>query len=61
MESLMTSKIMLVVLKLVIAGFFAYTTGSLFDATHVTALFIAAVTGLLGVKSFEFMISMIGN
>ena len=48
----------LLIAKLIIAGFFAYTCGQVLSNTEI--VYVASpIVGLLGVKSFEFIISMI--
>ena len=51
---------MFFLIKLVIAGIFAYATGSVLDM-HAVSFVIAAFVGLMGVKSFEFALYTIGG
>lgn len=48
----------MIVTKLMIAGFFAYTAGQFLSSTEI-AYIASPIVGLLGVKSFEFAISVI--
>lgn len=48
----------LLVTKLMIAGFFAYTAGQFLSQTEI-AYIASPIVGLLGVKSFEFALSVI--
>lgn len=48
----------MLIAKLIVAGFFAYTAGEFLSHTEI--VYVASpIVGLLGVKSFEFMISVI--
>ena len=60
MMSTRVSNLMFFLIKLVIAGIFAYTTGSVLDM-HAVSFVIAAFVGLMGVKSFEFALSTIAG
>lgn len=48
----------MIVTKLMVAGFFAYTAGQFLSSTEI-AYIASPIVGLLGVKSFEFAISVI--
>lgn len=54
-----TSNVLLILLKVAIAGVFAFMTGNLLD-WHAVSYIMAAVVGLMGVKSFEFVLSLFG-
>lgn len=48
----------MVATKLMVAGFFAYTAGQFLSSTEI-AYIASPIVGLLGVKSFEFAISLV--
>lgn len=50
----------LIVTKLIIAGFFAYICGQYIYEKEITYM-ISPIVGLLGVKSFEFAVSLVSN
>lgn len=56
---LTASNIVLFLVKVFVAGFFAFMAGTMLD-WHALSFIIAAITGLLGVKSLEFVLSLAG-
>ena len=50
----------MLIVKLMVAGFFAYTAGQFLSQTEI-AYVASPIVGLLGVKSFEFAISVVMN
>ena len=48
----------MLVVKLMVSGFFAYTAGQFLSQTEI-AYVASPIVGLLGVKSFEFALSVV--